>query len=165
MACRLSFQNSRFGGMKGMTNVNLPVNRRHHPPACAAVHLTCKLYDMKMFITEEAIIRSIQQEFREAWPHLKIEFYKNPHASYEGSPAKEQLHGDTAIEDIRNIHTSGWINISGDVQVKTLEKQFCRLLGLNVQVFRKSGGVWLATTTTDHWTLAEQEEAAKASCS
>ncbi|QEH42292.1 hypothetical protein [Chitinophaga sp. XS-30] len=116
---------------------------------------------MEIFITEESIIRSIQQDFRKAWPNLKIEFYKNPHASFEASPLADQLPPDTPIEEVRNIHTSAWIDVSGDVTVKALEEQFFRLLGLNVQVFRKSGKIWLATTTTDQWTLAEQENAAR----
>lgn len=70
-----------------------------------------------------------------------------------------------SIDDIRTIHTSAWIDISGHVPVKALENQFFRLLGLNVQVFRRSGNLWLETTTTDHWTLAEHEKAARVACS
>ena len=77
---------------------------------------------MEIFITEESIIRSIQQDFRKAWPNLKIEFYRNPHASFEASPLTDQLPPDTPIEEVRNIHTSAWIDISGDVTVKALEE-------------------------------------------
>lgn len=117
---------------------------------------------MEMFITEESIIRSIQREFREKWPHLKLEFYRNP---CRGDQENEQLPADMPIDDIRNIHTSAWVDVSGHIPVKALENQFFRLLGLNVRVFRKSGGLWLETTATSHQTLAEHEEAACAACS
>jgi hypothetical protein len=39
-----------------------------------------------------------------------------------------------------------------------LEKVFQDNLGLYVQVFRKSGKVWLETTATDNWSLFKQNE-------
>jgi len=42
------------------------------------------------------------------------------------------------------------------MKVSELEKIFLEDYGLNVQVFRNSGRVWLETTMTDDWTLAEQ---------
>ena len=35
---------------------------------------------------------------------------------------------------------------------------FGEVYGLGVQVFRKSGNVWLETTVTDSWTLKEQND-------
>jgi hypothetical protein len=35
--------------------------------------------------------------------------------------------------------------------------------GLHVQVFRKSGNIWLETSVSDHLTLSEQQERARAS--
>jgi hypothetical protein len=39
-----------------------------------------------------------------------------------------------------------------------LEKTFEEMLGLSVLVYRKSGKLWLETTMTDNWTLAQQNE-------
>ena len=46
--------------------------------------------------------------------------------------------------------------------VTELERQFRELYGLHVLVFRKSGKVWLETTVTDGWTLAEQNNQGEA---
>ena len=42
--------------------------------------------------------------------------------------------------------------------VGQLEKAFRERFGLNMQVSRKSGPVWLETTVTDKWTLRQQNE-------
>ena len=46
------------------------------------------------------------------------------------------------------------------MKVAELENDFSGQFGLQVQVFRKSGEVWLQTTKTDNWTLIEQNQAA-----
>ncbi len=43
-----------------------------------------------------------------------------------------------------------------DMSVSELEQLFLTKYGLNAQVFRRSGNLWLQTSATDHWTLAEQ---------
>ena len=43
---------------------------------------------------------------------------------------------------------------------KILESEFEKL-GINIQLFRKSGNVWLQTTTTDHWSIAQQNKEAE----
>jgi hypothetical protein len=40
--------------------------------------------------------------------------------------------------------------------VAELERLFVENFGLNAQVFRRSGTLWLQTSATDNWTLAEQ---------
>lgn len=112
---------------------------------------------MKIFITEEYLIRGIQDEFRIRYPHLRLEFYKNPHGLFEGCPPKEKLAPDTPIDEIRDIHSAAWIDVGEFVTVAELEHQFAHLLGLSAQVFRKSGNLWLETTATDGSTLGELE--------
>ncbi|WP_119079641.1 hypothetical protein [Chitinophaga alhagiae] len=112
---------------------------------------------MKIFITEEFLLESIQNEFRAIYPNLKILFFKNPHAPYEGSLPSELLPAGTPIDEIRNIHSAGWIDVGPQVTARQLERQFQHLLGLNAQVFRRSGKVWLETTATDDRTLGELE--------
>jgi hypothetical protein len=44
------------------------------------------------------------------------------------------------------------------MKVKDLEKIFKDQFSLAMQVFRKSGNLWLETTMTDNWTLQQQNE-------
>lgn len=112
---------------------------------------------MKIFITEEFLISGIQDEFHFRYPHLKLEFFKNPHGLFDGCPREERIAPGTPIDDIRNIHSAAWIDIGEYVTVAELERQFLHLLGLSAQVFRRSGGIWLETTALDERTLGDLE--------
>ena len=109
-----------------------------------------------MQITDSKKIKDIQQEFNDKFPFLKLEFYKGKHESGQPSPAGKQLDSEKTIGQVRTAHTDGDMSIDGHLKVCTLEDRFWRQYGLNVQVFRHSGNLWLQTSTTDEWTLAEQ---------
>jgi hypothetical protein len=53
------------------------------------------------------------------------------------------------------------MSADGHFKTSTFEQTLKEKFGINVQVFRKAGELWLQTTITDHWTLAEQERAAQ----
>lgn len=116
-----------------------------------------------MIISDEKTLRDIQKEFNTYFPYLKIEFYSGRHGSGEGSPVQDRLPPEQRLSLIRKVHTTGDLKIDPDVKVSEFEQMFLRKYGLNVQVFRKSGNLWIQTTTTDHWTLAEQNRKGGAS--
>ncbi len=107
-------------------------------------------------IDDSKKISEIQSEFSEHFPNLKIEFYHASHEEGEGSAGKE-IDSSKTIGEVRTKHVEGDISINGHAKVSTLEENFADNFGLNVQVFRKSGNVWLQTTLTDEWTLSEQD--------
>lgn len=98
----------------------------------------------------------IKAEFSQKFPYLKLEFYKGKHETSKPSSPDMQLDENLKIEAVRQTHSEGDLKISGNLKVSTLEDRFWKQYGLNVQVFRRSGNLWLQTTTTDHWTLSEQ---------
>lgn len=116
---------------------------------------------MEIYISEEAIISNIQSDFRQAYPLLNLEFYRQPHEVGEHCCTKDKLSPDTPIDDIRMMHTFGWIDISKNRTAAEVEQDFMHQLGLSVQVMRKSGEMWVQTTKTDHWTLQRLSEEAK----
>lgn len=109
-----------------------------------------------MQISDNKTIQEIQQEFSEKFENLKLEFYSSAHAATEGSPPDQQIDPSKTIGEIRTIHKEGDVSINGHLKVRTLEEQFAENYGLNVQVFRRSGDIWLQTTSTDDWTLSDQ---------
>ncbi len=111
-----------------------------------------------MFITDEKTLREVKLEFQEKFRWLKLEFYRRGHEAGEGSPEKEHYDDSLTIGQARGIHTEGEMSIHGNLKVSSLEEEFRERYGLYVQVFRRSGEVWLQTTATDDWTLAEQNE-------
>jgi hypothetical protein len=111
-----------------------------------------------MFISNEKTLRQVKQEFQEKFLWLKLEFYARGHEPGEGSFERDHLDDTLTVGDARSITAEGEMSIHGNLKVSSLEQEFQDRYGLNVQVFRRSGEVWLQTTSTDEWTLAEQNE-------
>ncbi|MCC6816999.1 MAG: hypothetical protein IT267_11350 [Saprospiraceae bacterium] len=116
---------------------------------------------MQIIINEDMLLSDIQKEFSLRFPFLKIEFFKNPHQDKEASGKSSLLPNDLKVKAIHSlIQNSAPISISGSMSVTELEQIFHDQYGLNIQVFRKSGNVWIETTVTDDWTLDKQNQEA-----
>lgn len=115
----------------------------------------------ELIITDDHKIEDLQKDFTTHFPFLKIEFYAKAHKTGEGNVINERLDASLSIGQVRNVHESGHVSMHGNLKVSTLEQAFHDVYGLNVQVFRKSGNIWLQTTATDNWTLSEQNETAR----
>jgi hypothetical protein len=116
-----------------------------------------------MTITDDKMLREIQRDFNGKFPYLKIEFYSGSHGQGEGSPVETRLNPELTLAEVRKIHNEGDMNIDGHLKVGTFESNFLEKYGLNVQVFRKSGNLWMQTTSTDGWTLSQQNRKGGAS--
>ena len=115
---------------------------------------------MEILIDKSKTISSIQKEFQKRFPFLKIEFYRTQHSEGEGSHVENTLSPELTIGEAQKKKAGGALTIHGLMTVAELESAFAEAFGLAVQVFRKSGTVWLQTTVTDNWTLAEQNQKA-----
>ena len=109
-----------------------------------------------MRITADKKLIDIQAAFQEKFPFLKIEFYAHGHQPGEGSPVKEILNHELTIAEVRSVRKDGDLHIDEQMEVRALEKKFFEDYGLNVQVFRRSGNLWMQTSATDSWTLEKQ---------
>jgi hypothetical protein len=116
-----------------------------------------------MLITDNKKLRDIQLEFNQKFTHLRIEFYSQHHERGEGSSVIHKLSDQQTIGEVRSRHVEDELNIDADMSVEELENLFEEKFGLNVQVFRKSGAMWMQTTSTDQWTLREQNRKGGAS--
>lgn len=117
---------------------------------------------MEIIIHDSSKLCEIQKEFSKHFPYLKLEFFGfDPIEKKIFS--KKNLITDTTktLADVRHVHQSGHISINGHQKVRTFEQHFRENFGINIQVFRKSANTWLLTTTTDNWTLAEQNKKGK----
>ena len=115
---------------------------------------------MEIHINKTKTINSIQEEFQKHFPYLKIEFYSHAHSQGEGSSKINTLNSNLTIGAVQKHEFSDKIKINELMKVGELENIFAKNFGLSVQVFRKSGKLWLQTITTDNWTLAEQNQIA-----
>ena len=106
-------------------------------------------------------ISTLQEEFHEAFPFLKLEFFHHRHKSFEGSVKKDILNPDTTLKQCRKKKTEGAILLKETMKVTEIEHLFQDVFGLSAQVFRKSGRSWIETTVTDDWTLKQQNDEGK----
>ena len=120
-----------------------------------------KVHVMHIYISEEAVIRDIQDRFQIMYPYLKLEFFRRPHIKGEGSPQREKISPDTPIEKIRMLHSFGWLDISYYRTAAAVEHDLSYLYGLSAQILRRAGTIWLETTGTDGWTLEELNNSGK----
>lgn len=113
---------------------------------------------MKLEINQSTKLKLIQDEFQNAFPFLKIEFYSNSHKAGEGSNKKNTLNANLTVGEASKKGKESSLNINKTMKVSQLEDGFLKTFGLNVQVFRKSNNLWLQTTITDNWTLEKQDQ-------
>ena len=117
---------------------------------------------MKIKISDDRKIFEIQEEFNRIFPYLKIEFFSSPHKTGIGTPKKLIKNNNDTLGTCRKVHKNGFLYITPLMTVSELEQLLYEAYGLGVQVFRKSGKVWLETTVTDSWTLADQNKEGEA---
>ena len=112
---------------------------------------------MKLHLKFSASIGELQKQFAAGYPYLKLNFYSSnkPLTRYRGHlwPGLSLLQAGLKKE------TS--IVVDVNMTVQQLESLFRKELGLNMQLSRKSGILWLETTMSDSWTLTQQNEHGK----
>jgi hypothetical protein len=111
---------------------------------------------MKMHIQSTDTLEAVQRSFNSAFPFLKMEFFARPHT--KGNPSEKQfmINIKRTIDSCNPDLSEATVSIPTAMTVHELEDLFQQRLGLYIQVFRKSGKVWLETTATDDWTLFKQ---------
>ena len=110
-------------------------------------------------LSAERLIKEVQQNFNTAFPFLKIEFFKPGKERKKRQPAANLLPGTITLREAGLIPgREETMEITGALTVQELENRLFNKFGLTVQVFRKSGNLWLETTMTDLRTLKDQNE-------
>ena len=111
---------------------------------------------MRLHISHNCLISDIQKEFNKVFPFLKIEFFNKKSLASSNFSARQLIPQNQKIGDSQLAITGGDIEIDEEMKVNELENIFKNQFNLAVQVFRKSGNLWLETTMTDNWTLQQQ---------
>lgn len=111
---------------------------------------------MKIEINSNTTIMDIKKQFHSYFEYLKIEFFSKKHGYQESSAKKNIYEAQTPLKSISTKIKDAKIEFDEDTTVKDFEKKFYEDFDLNVQVFRKSGQVYIETSLTDDWTLNQQ---------
>jgi hypothetical protein len=116
---------------------------------------------MTIHLHKDRLVSEILQEFNAEYPFLKIELFAQKHGFRQASPGKEKLRHHLALKEVAGDLVEQDIELPHTMSVYQLEQLFRQLLGIHVQVLRKSGNLWLETTITDSWTLKQQNDHGK----
>lgn len=118
---------------------------------------------MKLHINKSTTIAEVQTAFSKLFPFLKIEFFTRPREADGSLWSKHMIFNRTkTMDEIGQLKADdNTIEISPSMTVNSFEQQLQSDFGLSVQVFRKSMGSWIATTESDSWTFAVQNEKGK----
>jgi hypothetical protein len=109
-----------------------------------------------MDINKNTTTAEVLESFVTAFPYLKLVFYKKSHDHFHGSKKKDEIKEVVTLISLNADLAKGKVEFEDDMSVDNLETYMEESFGLHVQVFRKSGDIWLQTSKTDHWTLNEQ---------
>jgi hypothetical protein len=113
---------------------------------------------MEIQFTPESTLKELQDSFSKLYPNLKLGFFVdlNNDGTY------------TADELIKNLHLKldffnpkiekGSLSVAPNTKIVDFETEAFQLWGVDVQVFRSSAKLWLATKQTDHKSFFEQQE-------
>jgi hypothetical protein len=112
-------------------------------------------------IDSKQTIAILQKNFNKSFPFLKIEFFREPCIKGKGNSKDKMITTNEVISRLQKKKQYGKISFTNQTMVRELEENFLDKFGICMQVFRKSGNVWLETTSTDDWTLEQQNEQGK----
>lgn len=114
---------------------------------------------MKIEITDHRKIYTVQKEFMELFPFLKIEFFEKPHTSVGASGRKSISHSAKTIGSCRTNHRKGFVTITPNMTVRELQQTFSDVYGLTIQISAKAPGGWLDASVKDGWSLEKHNKA------
>lgn len=118
-----------------------------------------KIENMQLLIHGDRLISEVQEDFSSAYPFLRLEFFRNGQHKEVRYAASQKINQNRKLRDSWiPKKANGTLEVNDSMTVLELENALMDEFGLSVQVFRKSGNVWLETTMTDHWTLKRQSD-------
>ena len=117
---------------------------------------------MKISITAEKTIAEFQEDLMALFPSLKIEFFTKAYELGTTLGSEDMVYNRIKIMgEISKNHiikqSENLFDFTPDTTVRAFQEALWQQYGLSVQLFRNSLGTFVETTSTDTWTLAEQE--------
>ncbi len=119
---------------------------------------------MKLLLAPNMTIAYFNEAFRFFYPNLKLVFFQKTFSNNQKLAESIRIVDEsTCLKDLSLKKVQGFIQIDDDESTENFETDLEKIFGLNVEVFRRSGDLWLLTTLSDVHSLQEQEEWAELS--
>ena len=121
----------------------------------------------RIIVNGESSLDEVQNGFNKLFPYLKVSFY----SKFVGQSNEEKF---KVIENLKKDFNSFLkgnsasntleFEITPNLSVSDLDKMFFDNFGLNVQIHRNSGRLWLNINATNSWSLEEQNKQGRDLC-
>lgn len=113
-----------------------------------------------LYITPDRPVRDIQQEFSQAFPFLKLDFFT------KGPAVKKRISNDQFLSIENGPGNQGSAEgkkllLTPCLTIKQLVKTCDELFGVSVRVYRRLSNLWLETSITENFTLQQQNDHAR----
>lgn len=119
---------------------------------------------MELNLSRSRTIGEVKQEFATFFPYLKLEFFSEPQEDDVIDFVQEQLNDNMPLQKIQTFRCERNLSFGPAMTVEGFENLLQNDFGLPVQIFSKSGGMWLETFNTDHLSLEKQNSMGEAAC-
>jgi hypothetical protein len=128
-------------------------------PSCgverSAILLRIKIVFMDVVISPSMTVDEVCAQFHRVYPYLKLKFFYRSPMAEPFEPHKE-VPGHEVLENYLAKGYNGKFQLEAAHSTAEAERKFVMHYHLHVQVLRRSRNTWLITTTTDYYSLAEQ---------
>ena len=114
---------------------------------------------MELLITSTTTIRELKHQFSQYFPLLKLEFFADEHRQGQSSSLSLKLADEVAVGQVSDA-SPGTFGFDAHTTVAAFEQGLRNEFELSVQVYRRSGSIWLETIQTDNLTLEKQQQMA-----
>lgn len=113
-----------------------------------------KVILMQVEINPDMTIGALNERFGAAFPFLRLMFFhRSPETDFRHSL---DMYAPDKLSKYLREGKSGKFILDPAHSTAETERKFDAMYHLHVQVARKSRKAWLITTTTDHYSLADQ---------
>jgi hypothetical protein len=118
-----------------------------------------KRIDMELRIENQTSVSDLQKQFNTYFPYLQLEFFTAMKVTGKSQKAVRVSPNQQIRLLLPGIYRPVQLGVNSETTVGDLLKSF-KDIGLNAQISRRSGNLWIETTFTDDWTLERQNKEA-----
>ena len=123
---------------------------------CNTIHMVQK---KEILVNDDSLWSDLQSSFSDYYPYLKIEIIQHRHRPHRNNTSSPITWLTPIIANEACI-----IDINENKTVTDVLNDFKNMLGLVIQISRKSGNVWNIISITCEWTLKRQNAAGEFIC-
>lgn len=114
---------------------------------------------MDILLHNSLLLSSLKREFNSVFPYLRLELY---YLKPGTGRIPIRVPDEKELAELRRNNAAEVPVIRKGMTVAELEELFLNNYGLEAQIYRQSGKLWLETTLTNSWTLSQQNMEGKA---